>query len=411
MSTRYSRPSRLSKITIQRDGKGSDLAKALQVPNNEINNIENNLEEERTQEIKNNIPKNMLQNNNLVNNIPTLEEPEEENEEEETESQSETSEDEKEISEINITKKPSMKKIDQLTPRTKRIAIDEELKNLNLIPLEKVVLNDQQQPSVKYIKVITVNGIPILLDLDIEALIAVNSEDFNVEEMQDKFNIPMKEILDINKIGMELEGLAFECIDGICTFTRDENLNPISKTLKLKKNDNTQCLSSSKCLKKLDSDGFEVYPIVKYSDIKTNPKLAIDNVEIQSKKLRNELFTRSNQVIQQTQSSINKLNQSYTTAIKLVPEKAKQLSNTITKLQKFAADYQKQGINEKNMSKYTAVLKNIQERNSLVSELISIISKLANVSSTLKNATIEIDKVVNALNIDFENLDRDLSLS
>ena len=104
-----------------------------------------------------------------------------------------------------------------------------------------------------------------------------------------------------------------------------------------------------------------------------------------------------------------KLNQTYNDAVKIIPTKAKELSDTIAQLQKFASDYQKEGINEKNMAKYTAVIKNIQERNSLVSELLAIISKLANTGRNITNATNELQTVINALNIDFINLDRDLS--
>lgn len=302
-----------------------------------------------------------------------------------------------------IVKKSTPRRSNVMTPRTKRLAIDQELKDLNLIPLEKVVLDDNHL-SVKYIKAITINGIPILIELDIEALIAVNPDDMNVKE-SNSIDIPLPGFLDVNKLGMDIDGLAIECSNGICTMTRDANLQPVSRNLSLQKPYST----ASKSLSKLMNDGFELYPIIRFSDLRSNPDIALQNVEQQSKKIRNDLYNKSNESLKETQIHLLKLNQTYNDAVKIIPAKAKELSDTISQLQKFASDYQKSGITEKNMSKYTAVIKNIQERNSLVSELLAIISKLANTGRNITNATNELQNVINALNIDFVNLDRDLS--
>jgi hypothetical protein len=317
-------------------------------------------------------------------------------------------EEEEEISESEeepvIIKKSTPRRSNVMTPRTKRLAIDQELKDLNLIPLEKVVIDDNHL-SVKYIKAITINGIPILIELDIEALIAVNPDDINVKESINNIPMPLDGFLDVNKLGMDIDGLAIECSNGICTMTRDSNLQPVSKNLSIQKPYST----GSKSLSKLMNDGFELYPIIRFSDLRSNPNIALQNVEQQSKKIRNDLYNKSNESLKETQIHLLKLNQTYNDAVKIIPTKAKELSDTISQLQKFASDYQKEGINEKNMAKYTAVIKNIQERNSLVSELLAIISKLANTGRNITNATNELQTVINALNIDFINLDRDLS--
>jgi hypothetical protein len=393
------RRSRLSNVTTQRKPptQGSELLKKV-------------MEEEANREKLMKLEEESDQESNEIELEPEelIEEQEEEEQEQEEEEQEE--EPDQEVEEIKESlveeNKPPIRQV--MTPRTKRLAIDQELKEMNVNPLEKIVLQDDQT-SVKYIKANTNNGIPFWVLLDVDALVAVNSEDLNVKETDINHDkISVNNLIDMKNIGMEIEGVAIECHDGICTKTRGKNLQSIPKMLTLQQPRCGKGCSSS-CISKLGQHGFDLYPIVKYSDLKSNSSLVVENIEKHSKKFKNELFIKSNEVLVKTEHQIDQLHRTYKESVKIIPSIAKNLGETINQLKIYEDEYRKKGINEKNKLKYDALLINIQNRNNLVSELVAIVSRLSNIGNMVASATNEVEILSIALKKDFNNLDKDIS--
>jgi hypothetical protein len=298
--------------------------------------------------------------------------------------QEEVVEEPKLIVQVTEEVKPSV-----LTPRTtQRIDIDNKLISFGFRPQEKVVLKDDNQPTVKYIKGLTPNGIPVLVELDVDALIAVKPDDVNVKE--DELETPIKDLLRETNMSFDIEGFAYECADGICTVTRDSNLKPVIKSLV--KGESDHCSG-------------EFYPIVKFSDLKSNTKLVLQNVEQQSQQLRNELFLKSSDIFDRTQKHIDDLHRVYQEATILIPEKSAILADTIAELQEYATDYQKNGVSEENLSKFNLCIKEIDKRNALVSELINIVSVLGGIEKHIQAAYDQVKDTIELLKTDFANID------
>jgi hypothetical protein len=281
-----------------------------------------------------------------------------------------------------------------LTPRTsQRIDIDNKLISYGFRPQEKVVLKDDQQPTVKYIKGLTPNGIPALVELDVDALVAVKPDDVNVKEDVDGLDTPMKDLLKDTNMSFEIEGFAYECADGICTVTRDSNLKVVMKSLMKEKGDHEDHYSA------------EFYPIVKFSDLKSNSKLVLSNVESQSQQLRNELFIKSTDIFDKTQKNIHDLYQIYKEATELIPTKSAILAESIAEIQEYALEHQKLGVTEENMKTFNLCIKEIDKRNALVSELINIVTTLGSINKHIKAAFDEVKDTVDQLKVDFANID------
>jgi hypothetical protein len=391
MSTRRSR---LSNVTTQRKTptQGSDLLK--KVMEDEANKEKMmKIEEEETNDIE-------LEPQEEEEEVEEVEEVEEEENEEEEEE-----ENEEPLVEEVVIKQPVRQ---VMTPRTKRLAIDQELKEMDVNPLEKIVLQDDQT-SVKYIKANTKNGIPFWVLLDVDALVAVNSDDLNVKESDAVNNeMPVQNLIDMKNVGMEIEGVAIECQNGICTKVRGKNLQTVPKMLTLQQ---PRCGKgcSSPCISNLGQHGFDLYPIVKYSDLKSNSNLVVDNIEKHSKKFKNELFIKSNEVLVRTEQQIDQLHKTYKESVKIIPGIAKVLGETINELKMYEEEYRNKGINDKNKLKYEALLINIQNRNNLVSELVAIVSRLSNIGNMVSSATSEVEALSIALKKDFNHIDKDIS--
>jgi hypothetical protein len=401
-----SRRSRLSSVTTQRKTptQGSDLLKKVMEDEANKEKLLKMEEEEQTMDQQEEQVEELTEEP-----IEEVEEGEETEEEEEMEGDENTEGDENISEQLleNVVVQEPIRRV--MTPRTKRLAIDQELKDMNIKPMEKIVLKDDNTSSVKYIKANTNNGIPFWVLLDVDALVAVNSEDLNVKESDFKnINMPVHNLIDMKNIGMDIEGVAIECHNGICTKVRGKNFQTVPKMLTL---DQQRCskTGSSSCISKLGEHGFDMYPIVKYSDLKSNCGLVVDNIEKHSKKFKNELFIKSTEVLLKTEQQIDKLHKTYKESVKVVPAIAKNLGETINQLHLYEDEYKKKGINDKNKLKYEALLINIQNRNNLVSELVAIVSRLSHIGNMVSQATDEVELLSLALKKDFNNIDKDIS--
>lgn len=299
--------------------------------------------------------------------------------------------------------------IDEILPvpsplkTAERLDIEQDLINLGVNPQEKIVITGDIK-AVKYIKGMTNNGIPILVDVNVDGLVTVRSKDLVVRESKKVIETPISNYLSAYKIPFEIEGIATQVPSGIIAIERNSNFEPISKTLVTESEPTTAqgtlCNKANVC---------EVLPIIKLSDLKANPKLVLDQIDLQSRSIRNELFVKASENFHQTKEDIVKLNHSYQQAVQLIPQTATELSTSIQKLQDYAQKFNELGLVESNPEMYQSLLNNLKIRNNLVSKLISITSILANVDKHIQQATNQINGTIDMLHNDFNQLNYDLS--
>jgi len=305
--------------------------------------------------------------------------------------------------------KKAIKKIDiqeEMTPRTKkRIDLDKQIENAGLKPLEKIVIaDDKDGHSVRYMKAETKLGEPVLIDVDVQGMVATRPEDLKVIE---ELNIPeeLKKQLYLDKVydetGMEFQGVSMECKDGVCVVSRDDKMRPVKTFLK-----KMDCTDSG-CK---DLDVANVLPIVRFSDIVQNGTLIQQDISKTFKNLRNILYIEEKHKLKETEQYLVNLHSNFQESVELIRNASEDLESSIQKLTEYADVYQESGVEDiEDQEKYRMVIENLKIRNEKVLELIGALRTFNQMHGIVKNLDNTIANVKNMLIRDFQRLDENLS--
>ena len=301
------------------------------------------------------------------------------------------------------------KKIDiqeEMTPRTKkRIDLDKQIENAGLKPLEKIVIADAKDGhSVRYMKAETKLGEPVLIDVDVQGLVATRPEDLKVIE---ELSIPeeLKSNLYLDKVydetGMEFQGVSMECKDGVCVMSRDDRMRPVRTYLK-----KMDCADG--VCKELDMAN--VLPIVRFSDIVQNGTLIQQDISKTFKNLRNILYIAEKQKLKETGEYLVNLHKNFQDSTELVRYASDELENSIQKLSEYADIYQETGVEDlEDREKYRLVIDNLKIRNEKVLVLIGALRTFNQMHDVVKRLDFSVANVKNTLARDFQRLDENLS--
>jgi hypothetical protein len=293
-----------------------------------------------------------------------------------------------------------------MTPRTKkRIDLDKQIENAGLKPLEKVVIaDDKDGHSVRYIKAETKLGEPVLIDVDVQGMVATRPEDLKViEEMI--FPEDLNSTLHLDNVydetGMEFQGVSMECKDGVCVLSRDEKMRPVKTYLKKMDCPDGICT---------ELDMASVLPIVRFSDIVQNGTLIQQDISKAFKNLNNILYIKEKEKLNETDQFLGNLHRNFKDSIESIKESSKGLEDSIEKLTQFAEIYQETGVDDlEDREKYRLVIENLKIRNDKVKKLIGALRTFNQMHDFVKKLDITVANVKNTLERDFQNLDDDLS--
>jgi hypothetical protein len=292
-----------------------------------------------------------------------------------------------------------------MTPRTKkRIDLDKQIENAGLRPLEKVVISDENGHSVRYIKAETKLGEPVLIDVDVQGMVATRPEDLKViEESTFPENLESNLHLDnvFDETGMEFQGVSMECKDGVCVMSRDEKMRPVRTYLKKMDCQDGVC-------KELDLAS--VLPIVRFSDIVQNGSLIQQDISKAFKNLNNILYIKEKQKLAETDQFLGNLHQNFKDSVETIKEASKGLETSIQKLTEFAEIYQESGVDDlEDREKYRLVIENLKITNDKVQKLIGALRTFNQMHDIVKRLDQTVSSVKNTLENDFQNLNDDLS--
>jgi hypothetical protein len=318
------------------------------------------------------------------------------------------------LDEISPLKK-SMKKLEEepkevMTPRTKkRIDLDRQIENAGLLPMEKIVISDENEGnSVRYMKAETPLGEPILIDVDVQGLVATRPEDLKVIQETD---IPedFQNEIDLSKVynstGMEFQGVSMECKNGVCVVSRDDKMKPVRTFLK--KMDDDQDDDKSSFL-----DMANVFPIVRFSDIVQNGNLIQKDISQTFKNLRNILYIDEKQKLADTEKYLEELHNNFQDSVDLIKDASEDLEETIQELTEYAEIYQESGMEDvEEQEKYRMVIENLKIRNEKVLELIGVLRTFNKMHPIVKKLNEKVANVKKTLEEDFQELNQNLSIS
>lgn len=315
------------------------------------------------------------------------------------------------LDEISPLKK-SIKKLEDepkevMTPRTKkRIDLDRQIENAGLLPMQKIVISDENEGnSVRYMKAETALGEPILIDVDVQGLVATRPEDLKVIQ-QTEIPEDVENEIDFSKVynstGMEFQGVSMECRNGVCVLSRDDKMKPV-KTF-LKRMDNQESNDKSFL------DMANVLPIVRFSDIVQNGNMIQKDISQTFKSLRNILYIDEKQKLADTEKYLEELHTNFQESIDLIKDASDDLEETIQELTEYAEIYQEAGLEDsEEQEKYRMVIENLKIRNEKVLELIGVLRTFNKMHPIVKKLNEKVASVKKTLEEDFQELNQNLS--
>jgi len=254
--------------------------------------------------------------------------------------------------------------------------LDEMLKNRGYNVMSRVLIRNQDSKNnnlrAQFIEALNDLGQKVLIDLDLEGIIAANNADLIVtpdgiaETIPHSFKTGVFECA-----GLDVTGVAFVCDDEICVLLRDEDgVGPHEINFRPDK------FSQVPDQKTNTLDDYVVYPIVKLSDIKENPKLTSETIDEVTRRLQNTIYENCKTGTKHTLSAIKKLEDSLHEFIEIEHACSVELSKSIEALKQIHNDYLKAPPNEENRVRYKKLLYNLRKRHEYAVELIHLCKKV-----------------------------------
>ena len=267
--------------------------------------------------------------------------------------------------------------------------IDDELLKAEYIVISKIYDDNK----LKYIKAINKNGQKVLINID------ENNNNFSKkrEAKSDKlpYNIKTSALNCINNV---ICGVALQCgNDEICIINKD------SKDLKIKESlyDYNENNDDDKT-----NDDLIVYPVIKLSEIKLNPRDLLVNTDVATARLQNMTYNTQLENLGTTSVELNKLNNTFNKFNILREEITDKLKISLKQLKEINNKYtnDKQLI-ENNKDLYKQVQKNLLIREENMMKLSNYIKKFADKKTQLEIINNELDTIINNCAKNFENIE------
>lgn len=259
------------------------------------------------------------------------------------------------------------------------------LKENKFTPLNRIMTkNGRDEINGKFIKVKSPSGAIALVDVNIDGVMAVTSEDIITTQMESSkaLNIPLNlKRGSLNSVGNNVPGVAFECVNGICTIMKDENMRPEEKNfVKVSEIVEEQAI--------IDSSPFSI-PIVRLSEIMANPR----NVDRKITNAVNRIFEASyikcKEDVIMMEHSIVRLSEEFKKIVTNLDVAFKNTKATIEKLNSYNDKFNRYNHTDTNeILRHEKVVEELAARYELYKNLI-------NICSVTHNNIYNIDTVAN----------------
>jgi len=266
--------------------------------------------------------------------------------------------------------------------------LEKELTKYGYIIVSKVIINDKNK-KVLFLKVINEHGQKVLVEFDVSGYILslsqndilLNKNNINLENNYSAEIIPYS-----YKIGtfecakLLICGIAFECQKDLCT---------LKKTTELASNEEKFTIYYPG-----DRGQFTnypiIYPIVKMSEIRENPKLILTNTDLVMKRIRNCEYLKTQDDLKKFTSLLKNITESFDTFNKYQADRFNNICKSIDTLDNYIVEYEKIFKNDvqalidpDTLDKYKNTIKNIYMRYDLLDQLIIMCQNICKISNSL----------------------------
>ncbi len=276
--------------------------------------------------------------------------------------------------------------------------IEQQLKSRGFKTTDKIIITDNKQDRVKYVKVYTVRGETSLVELDV-------SDFVTIDQTSDRLFYPTNEARNIPysaKSGIisctdnNSCHIAFECNNDMCVLQQsNNNLDSTETTFR----------TSNRPITDSGSTNVISYPIVKMSDIIDHP----DDVFVKISEITNNIINinidQCRQTTEDLEKSLQRLVFTYSSMSSRLNLIFGQLVATINQLQQYQQSYLNRELTSPiERETYAKINFNLKKRHDMLTELFSLCNKTELFQKHFNDLVSDIDQVNNTLHSRFTNI-------
>lgn len=214
--------------------------------------------------------------------------------------------------------------------------LEKELWKYGYISLLKIIINDEGEDIVKYIKVVNSQGQKFLVEMDVDGY------DLNISDKDLELRPTEAQIIPYSiKVGSYecaqsyVCGVALECVEGICVLSRGSDLTPKEVTFTYHK----ETLNEYPEVE-LDESPI-IYTVVKLTEIRENSKKIDENINNVMTRMRAKENIQTTKELNDLDEIIKKSLGNLEKFIQIKTETMKKISSVIDQLQQYSQTYKK----------------------------------------------------------------------
>lgn len=260
----------------------------------------------------------------------------------------------------------------------------EELRKFGYTPISSIAVRDPDGTmGARYIKAHNPMGQIVYISLDGGGYTVVQPNDLTHIDERVAQVVPLSVKSEaMSTAGNGVNGVAFECNEGVCTIVRNRTMEPVETSFVYveKRSDRAATLGS-------DLFG---YPIIRLSDIKANPREVLRQTMAATSNMRNSVYTSCMQTLRAEEAKLKALNEAFHNFSKARDQAAHDLKHSMAKLVSYREQYLQNPAaytSEVEVAKHRAVYEELQRRNNLFTLLPSACRQAAKISDHLSAAT------------------------
>lgn len=280
----------------------------------------------------------------------------------------------------------------------KEKSIEMELINLGYTPRDRVIIKDDQGNSeVKYIKAVNRLGNILYIELDTKGFVPSQDTDMilRVVDRTDMIPYSVKSNA-LDCVQHEVSGIVLQCVSGICVLkTLTEDLKP--------KEINYGFFDRS--FEGTFDSKPSPYPIIRMSEIRANPQLALQIIANTTNRLRNAAYSNAQLQITELTKGLNGMVESFNRLNEIKERAFLDLQTSMTKIDGLLKAYVDNPSAAVKDAKLVQGLENAQaHRNELTTNLIEICMTLGLKQSFFNKEKVELDMYIEYLQKNYSKL-------
>jgi hypothetical protein len=283
-------------------------------------------------------------------------------------------------------------------------SIENELLNNGYTPLSKIVVRAESgDKRTQYIKAINKKGQKVYILIDTNGYTTTQSCDITFVEVHGANIVPYSlKTGAYNCAGRDVCGVAFERgSDAICILSRSpQDLTPKETTFFFVEQHTPTDVGIE------SEENIMTYPVIRFSEIRTNPSLMLANTDLVTRRLRNSSYTAELKELSNMQQSIDKLNTAFVRFNQMCENAARNLNRTLSQLEQWNDIYMSNPPStDETKDRYRKLQYNLIQRNEGILTLLRSMGKVTDKRAEIDAITREINDITDFDDKEFANVE------